>query len=61
MLSLFISFFLFSSGKVPSWLFNRMKNLAREITIAVVIEFGPQEMLRVLSDSKSSKVLVRMP
>lgn len=37
-------------GKAPPWLFNRMKNLAREITIAVVMEFGPQEMLRRLSD-----------
>ncbi|MCC7213046.1 MAG: DUF763 domain-containing protein [Candidatus Brocadia sp.] len=37
-------------GKAPSWLFQRMKRLAREITIAVVREYGPQEMLQRLSD-----------
>jgi len=36
-------------GKVPPWLFDRMVKLAREITIAIVAEFGPQEMLRRLS------------
>lgn len=37
-------------GKAPSWLFQRMKRLAREIVIAVVSEYGPQEMLKRLSD-----------
>jgi hypothetical protein len=37
-------------GKAPAWLFSRMRLLAREITIAIVIEFGPREMLRRLSD-----------
>ncbi len=37
-------------GKAPPWLFSRMTRLAREITIAIVTEFGPQEMLRRLSD-----------
>ncbi|MEJ2739962.1 MAG: DUF763 domain-containing protein [Dehalococcoidia bacterium] len=37
-------------GKAPSWLFKRMTLLAREITVAVVVEFGTQEMLRRLSD-----------
>lgn len=37
-------------GKAPSWLFGRMKNLAREITIVIVGEFGPEEMLERLSD-----------
>jgi len=37
-------------GKAPSWLFSRMKVLAREITLAVVSEYGPEEMLRRLSD-----------
>jgi uncharacterized protein len=37
-------------GKAPAWLFQRMTKLAREITIAVVDEFGPIEMLHRLSD-----------
>jgi hypothetical protein len=37
-------------GKAPPWLFSRMVQLAREITIHVVSEFGPDEMLRRLSD-----------
>jgi len=36
-------------GKVPPWLFDRMVKLAREITIAVVSDFGSKEMLRRLS------------
>jgi hypothetical protein len=36
-------------GKAPKWLFNRMVPLAREITIAIVSEYGPDEMLRRLS------------
>lgn len=37
-------------GKAPAWLFSRMIRLAREISIHVVSEFGPEEMLRRLSD-----------
>lgn len=37
-------------GKVPPWLFRRMCQLAREITIVTVTEFGTGEMLRRLSD-----------
>ena len=37
-------------GKVPPWLFERMCQLAREITIVTVTEFGTGEMLRRLSD-----------
>ena len=37
------------TGKAPYWLFKRMVPLAREITIAVVSEYGPEEMLRRLS------------
>ena len=37
-------------GKAPSWLFQRMKRLAREIIIAIVSEYGPQEMPKRLSD-----------
>ena len=36
-------------GRAPRWLFDRMVQLAREITIAIVAEFGPEEMLRRLS------------
>jgi hypothetical protein len=37
-------------GKAPAWLFERMTLLAREITRALVAEFGPEEVLRRLSD-----------
>ncbi|MBI4221695.1 MAG: DUF763 domain-containing protein [Planctomycetes bacterium] len=37
-------------GKAPSWLFQRMKRLAREIVIAIVSEYGNQEMPKRLSD-----------
>jgi len=37
-------------GKAPAWLFTRMTKLAREITIAIVSDFGPNEMLYRLSD-----------
>lgn len=37
-------------GKAPSWLFQRMKRLSREITIWIISEFGSSEMLRKLSD-----------
>ena len=30
-------------GKAPRWLFQRMVPLAREITIAIVSEYGPEE------------------
>ncbi len=36
-------------GKAPRWLFARMTGLAREITVAIVAEFGAEEMLRRLS------------
>lgn len=36
-------------GKAPTWLFEKMVKLAREITIAIVTEYGPEEMLRRLS------------
>jgi len=36
-------------GKVPPWLFDRMVKLARGITIAIVADFGSEEMLRRLS------------
>jgi hypothetical protein len=38
------------TGKAPAWLFGRMKRLAREVTLWIVQEFGPQEVLQRLSD-----------
>lgn len=37
-------------GKTPRWLFDLMKKLAREISITIVEEFGPEDLLRKLSD-----------
>jgi hypothetical protein len=37
-------------GKAPSWLFQRMKNLAREITLFIIDAYGVEEMLLRLSD-----------
>jgi hypothetical protein len=37
-------------GKAPSWLFQRMKRLSREITLFIVDAFGTEEMLLRLSD-----------
>jgi hypothetical protein len=37
-------------GKAPSWLFSRMKKLGREITIVIIKESGPEEVLKKLSD-----------
>ena len=42
-------------GKAPRWLFDRMVPLAREITIAIVTDFGPEEMLRRLSHPTGSR------
>jgi len=38
------------SGKAPAWLFQRMKNLARAITLFIVDTYGSEEMLSRLSD-----------
>ncbi len=38
------------TGKAPPWLFKRMTKLAGAVTAAIVEEFGPEEMLRRLSD-----------
>jgi hypothetical protein len=37
-------------GKAPPWLFQRMSRLAREITLVIVTDLGPAEMLRRVSD-----------
>src|SRR5947209_1942233 len=38
------------TGAAPSWLFGRMWKMAGAITMAVVDSYGPEEMLRRLSD-----------
>lgn len=37
-------------GRAPAWLFSRMKHLAREIVLAILYDFGTEELLRRLSD-----------
>lgn len=37
-------------GRCPRWLFERMKRMAYGITIAIVEEFGPEEVLKRFSD-----------
>jgi hypothetical protein len=37
-------------GQAPAWLFGRMKKLAREITLAIILEYGSDEILKRLSD-----------
>lgn len=37
-------------GDAPAWLFKRMARLGGAITMAIVDEYGPREMLRRLSD-----------
>lgn len=45
-----IATFGLDSGRCPAWLFARMTRLARLISEAVIIEFGPQEFVERLSD-----------
>lgn len=37
-------------GTAPRWLFEQMKRLAREISIILITEYGPQEFLARVSD-----------
>jgi len=37
-------------GKAPKWLFSLMTKLARQISIVIIEEYGPNEMLERLSD-----------
>jgi hypothetical protein len=37
-------------GRAPAWLFGRMKELAREISLVIIDQFDSLEMLRRLSD-----------
>lgn len=45
-----IAYLPLHGGKAPSWLFQRMKKLSREITLLIVDLYGVEEMLRRLSD-----------
>lgn len=38
------------TGKAPAWLFQRMKELGREIILVILADYGAQELLRRLSD-----------
>jgi len=38
------------SGRAPRWLFSRMVKLSKEISIAIVDEYGQEEFLRRISD-----------
>ncbi|MBN1191632.1 MAG: DUF763 domain-containing protein [Dehalococcoidales bacterium] len=44
-----IAYLPLHGGKAPPWLFQRMVKLSRQITIAIVEEYGPCEMLKRLS------------
>ena len=37
-------------GKAPSWLFQRMRSLSREIVLFIIDAYGAEEMLLRLSD-----------
>jgi len=37
-------------GKCPRWLFNKMKIIGKEITEAIILEFGKEEYLKRISD-----------
>ena len=37
-------------GRAPRWLFDKMKRLSAAITSLILLEFGPREFLRRLSD-----------
>src|ERR671935_1161653 len=37
-------------GKAPAWLFQRMVRLGREIVRLIVEDYGPEEILRRISD-----------
>ncbi|PJC47704.1 MAG: DUF763 domain-containing protein, partial [Parcubacteria group bacterium CG_4_9_14_0_2_um_filter_35_11] len=45
-----IATFPLDYGRCPYWLFEKMRRLARGITVAIVEEFGPEEFLKRLSD-----------
>ena len=45
-----IATFTLDYGKCPAWLFERMKNLGREMARVIVAEYGPDEFIKRLAD-----------
>lgn len=45
-----IATFTLDYGKCPKWLFEKMVALGREMTYAIVYEYGPKEFIKRLSD-----------
>lgn len=45
-----IATFTLDYGKCPAWLFERMKNLGREMAQVIVDEYGPEEFIKRLAD-----------
>jgi len=45
-----IATFTLDWGQCPKWLFNRMVKLGREMTNAIILEYGPDEFIMRLSD-----------
>ena len=45
-----IATFTLDYGKCPPWLFEKMKNLGREMARVIVMEYGPDEFIKRLAD-----------
>lgn len=45
-----IATFTLDYGRCPSWLFERMKKLGREMARVIVDEYGPEEFIKRLAD-----------
>ena len=45
-----IATFTLDHGKCPSWLFERMKKLGKEMAQVIVMEYGPEEFVKRLAD-----------
>ncbi len=45
-----IATFTLDEGRCPKWLFDRMVRLSREMVRAIVLEYGPKEFIKRLSD-----------
>lgn len=45
-----VATFTLDYGKCPKWLFERMTALGREMTNAIVLEYGPKEFIKRISD-----------
>jgi hypothetical protein len=45
-----IATFTLDEGRCPRWLFERMVRLGREITEILIVEYGPREFIKRISD-----------